>query len=318
MSPPIDLGAAGLTVQGVDPEEAASSDDAATDDNGANGASAGGRRRRRGGRGRNRRERGAEDGTTVMSESALAADEFAANASASSQGDPDDDGAMSRVEAPESSALVSSVEAPLPMEGSVTMARSEQLDAGSTGDGGFVPTSDSAVETADLEAVAAEAEDSTDGMPDAASSASQPALSAAVADDTSAPIVGETDAVAAMEALPSEAAPTDAAEVAMVSGPPKTSQPTESLISKAMKASAPASDPVTNTDSTPAADRPAVDLQGVLSKAGLQLVNTDASKLESVRAETAHAASAVRPTRERKRTALPPQEPLAQVETRKH
>ena len=59
-------------------------------------------------------------------------------------------------------------------------------------------------------------------------------------------------------------------------------------------------------------------LQATLSQAGLQLVNTDAGKLESARAQGAHAAPSTRAPRERKRLAPPPSEPLAQVETRKH
>jgi len=80
------------------------------------------------------------------------------------------------------------------------------------------------------------------------------------------------------------------------------------LIAKAMAAPAPLE-----------AKAPAVDLDTVLSSAGLQLVNTDASKLASVRAHVAEAAPISRPQRERKRIAPPPAEPLAQVETtRKH
>ncbi len=72
-----------------------------------------------------------------------------------------------------------------------------------------------------------------------------------------------------------------------------------------------ASPPPATAPSTP-------DLDGVLSKAGLQLVNTDARKLEDARAASASTAPTMRPPRERKRTAPPPAEPLAQVETRKH
>ncbi len=61
-----------------------------------------------------------------------------------------------------------------------------------------------------------------------------------------------------------------------------------------------------------------VDLQHVLSSAGLELVGTDASKLARARVETAQAPSAARVVRERKRLPPPPPEPLAQVETHKH
>jgi hypothetical protein len=63
---------------------------------------------------------------------------------------------------------------------------------------------------------------------------------------------------------------------------------------------------------------PVVDLQADLSKAGLQLVATDARKLESFRALAEQSTPVVRVQRERKRIAPPPSEPLAQVETHKH
>jgi ribonuclease E len=122
---------------------------------------------------------------------------------------------------------------------------------------------------------------------------------------TSAPIVGETDAGIVMETLPSAPVVEKAEAIKVI-------EPHESLIDEAMAAT-----PVAATVPTPVAARP-LDLQSVLSNAGLQLVNTDAGKLENVRAEIAHAPSPVRPARERKRTAPPPSEPLAQVETRKY
>ena len=64
------------------------------------------------------------------------------------------------------------------------------------------------------------------------------------------------------------------------------------------------------------APMPIVDMQTLLSNAGLELVDTDASKLAKARVETSQAPATGRVIRERKR--LPPPEPLAQVETRKH
>ncbi len=61
-----------------------------------------------------------------------------------------------------------------------------------------------------------------------------------------------------------------------------------------------------------------VDLQNVLSDAGLELVGTDASKLARAGVETTQAPTAARVVRERKRLPPPPPEPLAQVETHKH
>ncbi len=61
-----------------------------------------------------------------------------------------------------------------------------------------------------------------------------------------------------------------------------------------------------------------VDLQGLLSNAGLELVDTDANKLAKARVEPSRAPVVARVVRERKRLPPPPPEPLAQVETRKH
>ena len=72
---------------------------------------------------------------------------------------------------------------------------------------------------------------------------------------------------------------------------------------------------------TPVAAAPApmqiVDLHHLLSSSGLELVDTDASKLARARVEPSQAPSVGRAIRERKRMP-PPGEPLAQVETRKH
>jgi ribonuclease E len=142
--------------------------------------------------------------------------------------------------------------------------------------------------------------------------------------ETSAPIVGEIDPVAVMEELPSEPQAAEpqpvlasealdevAPEEMVAANPvvaPQDAQPerqaVEPLVAQAMMASVP----------VPTAS--VADLESQLSKAGLQLINTDASKLESARAQSVQAASATRVPRERKRIAPPPSEPLAQVETR--
>ena len=73
---------------------------------------------------------------------------------------------------------------------------------------------------------------------------------------------------------------------------------------------------------TPLAAAPAtiqvVDLERLLSNSGLELVATDASKLDRAHVESSHAPVVARAIRERKRLPPPPPEPLAQVETRKH
>ena len=119
-----------------------------------------------------------------------------------------------------------------------------------------------------------------------------------------APLIGEIEPAAVMEMLPSEPVEAPKVEAAPVRD--------ESLIAKAMATSPAPAAPI------PAPPVRTVDLQSVLSNAGLQLVATDASKLETVRTEIAHAAPPPRPARERKRPSMPAPEPLAQVETRKH
>jgi hypothetical protein len=109
--------------------------------------------------------------------------------------------------------------------------------------------------------------------------------------------------VVPVEVVPEEAValtPVVASQAAQPAEPPAA----EPLVAQAMMASVPA----------PTAS--VTDLQGELSKAGLQLINTDASKLERARAQGVLTASATRAPRERKRIAPPPSEPLAQVETR--
>jgi hypothetical protein len=167
--------------------------------------------------------------------------------------------------------------------------------------------------------------------------------------ETSAPIVGETDAGRILADAPTQApqppieivatapapepapaaAPTEAAEDDTVQAErgastveslapmsaetsdapvPREAPPArEPLVAQAMLSSAPARAPA-----------PPADLDGLLSSAGLQLVNTDASKLAEARAQGAESVVTPRPARERKRTAPPAAEPLAQVETRKH
>ena len=131
---------------------------------------------------------------------------------------------------------------------------------------------------------------------------------------TSAPIVGETDVAHVFETIepepdvePVEAAsdpsPQESTHVAEAEAPP-ASAAHEPLVAKAMMSAAP---PTTKPAS--------VDLDSVLSGAGLKLVNTDAGKLASARAQVADVAPGSRPQRERKRIAPPPAEPLAQVET---
>jgi ribonuclease E len=145
---------------------------------------------------------------------------------------------------------------------------------------------------------------------------------AMVESSTSAPIVGETDAVAVMEALPSEPIVASTAAAEMVESVPESSSmtrsafPDESIEEEAPKTNDPLEPKVVSMPEPVAKATPPIDLQSVLSDAGLQLVNTDRSKLESVRTQTAHAMPTPRVARERKRPALPPQEPLAQVETR--
>jgi ribonuclease E len=116
-----------------------------------------------------------------------------------------------------------------------------------------------------------------------------------------APLIGEIEPAAVMEMLPSAPPAAPEAEAVPV--------PDDSPVAQAMASTpAPVAAPVMRS----------IDLQSVLSNAGLQLVATDASKLELVRTEIAHAAPPPRPVRERKRLPMPAPEPLAQVETRKH
>jgi len=91
----------------------------------------------------------------------------------------------------------------------------------------------------------------------------------------------------------------------------------EPLIVRSMEP--PAEQAAAQPTETPVA-RPAqavLDLDQVLSRAGLQLVNTDTSKLASASAQSQPVAG-VRVGRDRKRVPPPAPEPLAQVETRKH
>jgi ribonuclease E len=160
----------------------------------------------------------------------------------------------------------------------------------------------------------------------ASGEAATPATESAMGDGssvTSAPIVGETDAALVLETAaaaplvepvaivePIQAVPPPVVEAAPVVAEPVVAEPevAEPLVAKATMAPPMLAAPVL-----------AVDLDRVLSNAGLQLVNTDAGKLASVRALGVEVAPVLRPQRERKRIAPPPAEPLAQVETtRKH
>ncbi|MEO8935266.1 MAG: Rne/Rng family ribonuclease [Burkholderiaceae bacterium] len=287
---PADVESLGITVQGVDDDEAGGSDEVAAD--GTTPAAAG-RRRRRGGRGRNRRDRGADgEADSGSADGAVAGDAFAEHATNGSHGDAVVSGSTAPVvafplEVPAVLALADFSTRPAAAE----QVRSADLAPQAPG---F--TIDTAPEALEIEAVAAEMAFPIHPI--------EPATQARPVEieTTVAPIVGETDPEIVMETLPSE----PAAEPAPPVAPPDPVAAPQSLIAKAMSA-APAA-----TFAKP------IDLDRVLSGAGLQLVNTDAGKLESARAETARTAPVSRPVRERTRVAPPPQEPLAQVETRKH
>ena len=286
-------------MQGVDDGSGAEAT-GESDGAGPNGAAGTGRRRRRGGRGRNRRERGEGEAAVDASDSALAADAFAERASGQE-----------------------------PRDASPVVQDHESYETSAMRES---PVHDEHREVVETVASAAASAPTRRQSPfEADPVASLPSVTAdmpAEADPaTTAPIVGETDPATVMETLPSadpvEPVPvfeavvepvvqpvvepvmaTPAAPVAApapVPASPKTAPSSDSLIAKAM-ASAP----------------PPADLQSVLSNAGLQLVNTDARKLESARADGASVAPSARPVRERKQVAPPVQEPLAQVETRKH
>ena len=268
---PTDIAALGITVQGVD-EEATADGEEGSGEAGVDGVGTGpagtGRRRRRGGRGRNRRERGDGEGEGESTpEGALASDEFGEQAPLSTH-----------------EVALSAIQSSTPSEMPLSMMPVEETPL-------LVEPETPFVDLQPVEAEAVVVHDTAAAFTDIAP------------EDSSAPIVGETDAIKVMETLPS-------APVVEKVEPLQVADPYDSLISKAM-ASTPAPVPI-----VPPA-KP-VDLQSVLSNAGLQLVNTDASKLENVRAEIAHAAQPARPARERKRVAPPQAESLAQVETRKH
>ncbi len=162
---------------------------------------------------------------------------------------------------------------------------------------------------------------------------------------TSAPIVGETDAALVLENVSEEEAPAAVAEPAAEAvvpaeavarpseehGSPTRTVETgaESLVAKAMAAvTEPAPEPVFEHVSSPSpapASQPAyapapapADLEDALSDAGLHLVQTDAAKLANAVYRTPDGTDAPRVSRERRRMAPPPAEPLAQVETRKN
>ncbi len=283
---PTDIAAHGITVQGVDDDGVSNGEESSIDGTGdgtteganAAGSTGTGRRRRRGGRGRNRRERGA-DGEIVSDASDSA---LAADdfAERASGSSQDDEREDAYVDAPQSA------EAPMAVVAVVEATAPAPL------------VHEETAPELDLRPIAAEALVEETVAP----AASMPFEREVPApESTMAPIVGETDAVTVMETLPSASV--------VKAEPVKAAETKESLISKAMMAPAP--EPA-------AAPTQAADLQSALSNAGLQLVNTDASKLESARAEIAHASPPARPARERMRPAQPPQEPLAQVETRKH
>ena len=274
-----------LAVKGVE-EDTASGERNGTGASGTEAAGTG-RRRRRGGRGRNRRDRESD----VPAGDTLEAEDGSSPIHAEA-----DDATIGRT----------SDDVPQPT------AHAERVDVESVGP---VPEAPDA-ETADAaHGARSEADDATSPLP---------GESLQVASETTAPIVGETDAAAVMAEFPTEPESPGAASLeAPVQVATVEPQPTgregassgEPLVAQAMRASGP---PVPAATPRAPVEAASVDLQGELSKAGLQLVNTDARKLESARAQSAQNAPVMRPARERQRIAPPPAEPLAQVETRKH
>ena len=312
-----DVAAMGITVQGVDEEGMVGNDEVVTEGAGVEGAGTNGtaRRRRRGGRGRNRRDRVEGEAGEGVSDSALAAERFAEGHGEAASGP-----AQSQVDEAGSDEPVVDMPA--------TVSRAAEPVA-------------APVELAETQSAGPAATESAMG------DGSSP---------TSAPIVGETDAAVVLASVPEEEVvessvprPVTTSVAEPLQPQPQHQQPEasepESLVAQAMAAvtepamavtaephvassaaastseahhTAPVVEPAPATATAPApATAPVVDLEHVLSDVGLQLVQTDASKLSGSRQQVPSRDEMPRVARERRRMAPPPAEPLAQVETRK-